>query len=548
MATIVPTPSGTYKALIRMKGWPTTSKTFRLKRDAIDWARRTEDEMVRGVYISRSGSERMTVQEALKRYLAEVTPTKKPTTQRSESISAQHLIGAIGKYSMAALSSELVASYRDQRLAAGKANNTVRIELAMLSNLFTIAMQEWGLGLSHNPVATIRKPSPGKGRDRRLTDEEERCLIEAVDGHSNPMLSWIVTLAIETGMRQSEILNLRLQDVDLESRVVRLSDTKNNSPRIVPLVPAATVAITRAMANPVRPKGTDLVFFGEPGRDGKRRPYQFAKIWGEIKESLGIADLHFHDLRHEAVSRLVEGGLSDQEVAAISGHKSMQMLRRYTHLRAEDLVAKLDGLAKVRAVVFDVYGTIATINSKRSPFARLLQIGIAKGRAKTEDDARTLMTKAWGLKEAADFLGIELTPAELDSLEHDLETELDSIALYPDALPTIRALQRRGIKIAVCSNLAEPYAAPIKRLLPVQLDAYAWSFERQAMKPDRAIYEEVCEMLGCAARQILMIGDTQTADVDGPRRAGMQSILLDRNRSQDSKDSLSTLNGVLNML
>lgn len=236
MATIVPTPSGTHKALVRMKGWPTVSKTFRLKRDAIDWARRIEDEMVRGVYISRSGSERMTTEEALQRYLAEVTPTKKATTQRSEKITAQHLIGFLGKYSMAALSSELVASYRDHRLAVGKSKNTVRIELAMLSNLFTIAIQEWGLGLLQNPVSTIRKPSPGKGRDRRLTADEEKRLLDAVDHHSNPMLSWVVILAIETGMRQSEILNLRVPHVDLRSRVVRLSDTKNNSARTVPLV------------------------------------------------------------------------------------------------------------------------------------------------------------------------------------------------------------------------------------------------------------------------------------------------------------------------
>lgn len=347
MATIVLTPSGTYKALVRMKGWPTTSKTFRLKRDAIDWARRTEDEMVRGVYISRSGSERLTVAEALQRYLKEVTPTKKPTTQRSENISADHLTGFLGKYSMAALSSELVASYRDNRIAAGKSNNTVRIELAMLSNLFTVAIQEWGLGLTHNPVTAIRKPSPGKGRDRRLTANEEKLLLETVDRHSNPMLGWIARLAIETGMRQSEILSLRMHQVDLHSRVVRLADTKNNSARTVPLSIAATTVLKNAIDNPLRPKETDLVFFGEPGRDGNRRPYQFAKIWGSIKEVIGIADLHFHDLRHEAVSRLVEGGLSDQEVASISGHKSMQMLRRYTHLRAEDLVAKLDGLTKV---------------------------------------------------------------------------------------------------------------------------------------------------------------------------------------------------------
>ncbi|MOA04465.1 Tyrosine recombinase XerC [compost metagenome] len=86
------------------------------------------------------------------------------------------------------------------------------------------------------------------------------------------------------------------------------------------------------------------MFFGEPGKDHKRRPYAFTKTWGLIKKRLGLADLRFHDLRHEAVSRLVEGGLSDQEVSAISGHKSMQMLRRYTHLRAEDLVGRLDSI------------------------------------------------------------------------------------------------------------------------------------------------------------------------------------------------------------
>ncbi|MGZ5199200.1 MAG: tyrosine-type recombinase/integrase [Telluria sp.] len=347
MATFVKTDAGTWKAIIRKQGWPITSKTFRTKRDATDWARSAEDEMVRGVYISRAGAERLTVKEAVQRYLREVTPTKKTTTQRSEKITAEHLIGFLGKYSMAALSSDLVASYRDHRVAAGRSNNTVRIELAMLSNLFAIAIQEWGLGLTHNPVAAIRKPNPGKGRDRRLSGDEEKRLLEAVEKYSNPMLGWIVRIAIETGMRQSEILNLRKGQVDLASRVVRLTDTKNNSARTVPLTAPATAALKSAVENPLRPKNSDLVFFGEPGKDGQRRPYQFTKIWAGIKETLGISDLHFHDLRHEAVSRLVEGGLSDQEVATISGHKSMQMLRRYTHLRAEDLVAKLDKLGRL---------------------------------------------------------------------------------------------------------------------------------------------------------------------------------------------------------
>ncbi|MHA6891412.1 tyrosine-type recombinase/integrase [Ralstonia pseudosolanacearum] len=342
MATIVKTPSGTWKAVIRKIGWPTTAKTFRTKRDAEDWARRTEDEMVRGVYLSRAPSEKLTVAGALKRYMEEVSVTKKATTQRSERFTAQHLDAFFGKYSMAAVSADLVAKYRDERLAAGKSNNTVRIELAMLGHLFRTAIQEWGLGLTFNPVSNIRKPSPGPGRNRRLNLDEQQRLFAAADDHSNPMLGWIVRFAVETGMRSSEITGLRRSQIDLQRRVVSLTDTKNGSARLVPLTRVAAEILQLAMDNPVRPLDTDLVFFGEPGRNGHRKPYVFQKLWTRITSDVGLADLHFHDLRHGAVSRLVEAGLSDQEVAAISGHKSMQMLKRYTHLRAEDLVAKLD--------------------------------------------------------------------------------------------------------------------------------------------------------------------------------------------------------------
>ncbi|MGM3274338.1 tyrosine-type recombinase/integrase [Ralstonia sp. 24A2] len=342
MATIVKTPSGTWKAVIRKLGWPTTAKTFRTKRDAEDWARSTEDEMVRGVYLSRAPSEKLTVAGALKRYMDEVSVTKKPTTQRSERFTAQHLEAFFGKYSMAAVSADLVAKYRDERLAAGKSNNTVRIELAMLGHLFRTAIQEWGIGLTFNPVANIRKPSPGPGRNRRLNLDEQQRLFAAADGHSNPMLGWIVRLAVETGMRSSEITGLRRSQIDLQRRLVSLTDTKNGSARLVPLTRVAVEILQLAIDNPVRPLDTDLVFFGEPGRSSHRKPYVFQKLWTRITSDVGLSDLHFHDLRHEAVSRLVEAGLSDQEVAAISGHKSMQMLKRYTHLRAEDLVSKLD--------------------------------------------------------------------------------------------------------------------------------------------------------------------------------------------------------------
>ncbi len=348
MATIVKTPSGTWKALIRKQGWPTKAKTFRTRRDADDWARRTEDSMVRGVYIERGPSERMLVSAAIARYLSEVTPLKKDGTQRAERFRAATIVENLGKYSLAALDAQLVASYRDKRLGQGKSPSTVRLELAMLGHLFTIAIKEWGLGLARNPVSSIRKPSPAKGRDRRLSAAEEHQLREAVHAHSNPMLGWIFEIALQTGMRAGEIVGLRRNQVDLSRRVVRLSDSKNDEARTVPMTKLAQATFAKALANPVRPMDCDLVFFGEPGRDEVRRPYNFNKVWSDIKRGLGMPDLRFHDLRHEAVSRLVEAGLSDQEVSAISGHKSMQMLKRYTHLRAEDLVSKLDEVERRR--------------------------------------------------------------------------------------------------------------------------------------------------------------------------------------------------------
>lgn len=342
MATIVKTESGTWKALVRKTGWPTTSKTFRTKRDAEDWARRTEDEMVRGIFIQRTPSEKMSIQEALQRYEREVSPTKKASTQKREDLRIKLLKEKFGQYSLAALTPGIVADYRDQRLAAGKSNNTVRLELALLGHLYSTAIKEWHIALPSNPVANIRKPSPGEGRNVRLNQKDQQRLLTELQTHSNPMLAWIFQIAVETGMRQGEILNLKIYQVDTERRIVSLIDTKNGMPRTVPLTKLAVQVFKEALEHPMRPSDCELIFFGEPGKDKKRSPYQFNKIWMDIKKNIGLGKLHFHDLRHEAVSRLVEAGLSDQEVASISGHKSMQMLRRYTHLRAEDLVAKLD--------------------------------------------------------------------------------------------------------------------------------------------------------------------------------------------------------------
>ncbi len=344
MATIVKTKSDSWKAIIRITGNPIATKTFRIKRDATDWARTTEDEIVRGIYVPRNNSEKTTITKAFDRYIKEISSLKKPSTHKFEKNRAKFIQKQLGRYTLASLSAEHIANYRDQRLASGLSTDTVRLELALLSHLYTIAIKEWGMGIPANPVLNVRKPKTSKGRDRRLEGDEEQRLFSACESYSNPMLAWIVKLALYTGMRHGEIVSLTRSNVNLEKRTLFLSDTKNGTPRTVPLSHKAVLVLKEVLNHPIRPIDTDLLFYGEPGRDGIRRPYITSKVWNTARKKAGIEGLRFHDLRHEATSRFVEAGLSDLEVSSITGHKSMQMLKRYTHLRTENLSDKIADL------------------------------------------------------------------------------------------------------------------------------------------------------------------------------------------------------------
>lgn len=232
-----------------------------------------------------------------------------------------------------------IASYRDDRLSQINPNtgrsisgNTVRLELAHLSALFNIARVEWGT-CKTNPVEHVRKPKVSSGRDRRLTSTEERRLSRYFK-ERQLHLHIIFHLAIETAMRQGEILSLRWENVDLQLGVAHLPETKNGTSRDVPLSKKA-----RNMLQLIPAQISGPVF--SYTSDG------FKAAWRTAWLTLGIENLHFHDLRHEAISRLFElGTLNVMEIAAISGHRSMNMLKRYTHLRAYQLVRKLDARQK----------------------------------------------------------------------------------------------------------------------------------------------------------------------------------------------------------
>lgn len=204
-------------------------------------------------------------------------------------------------------------------------------------------------------------------------------------------------------------------------------------------------------------------------------------------------------------------------------------------------------LQNSKAVVFDVFGTMAWIRDKRRPYVKLLELLVRAGRKPQQDDGSRLMSENVGLAGAAHLLGVDIPASALAALEIELYAELCTIELYPETVSTLTSLRNAGIKIGLCSNLAAPYAVPIKFLLPFTLDAYAWSFESGAVKPDQLIYKKVCQSLGTDPEQVVMVGDTFEADYNGPRNYGMQAAFLDRRglNTHVVEHQLKTLDDIL---
>lgn len=174
----------------------------------------------------------------------------------------------------------------------------------------------------------------------------------------------------------------------------------------------------------------------------------------------------------------------------------------------------------IRALVFDAFGTLAEIQDRRNPFARL---------ARTSRDRRQrelLMTRAFSLREAVQALGNDRI--NIAALDADLAAELASIRLFPDVIGTLQEARACGLKVGLASNLAAPYAGPLLSLLPFEPDACAWSFEVGYLKPDPRIFEWVCERLNVAACEAVMVGDTFADDYAGALASGMNALHLDR--------------------
>lgn len=333
-----------WQAQVRCEG-KALSKSFFTKADAEAWAKRTEVSIQRASAGLEAPTEAaspdheatdppVTLLSLLDRYEATVIPTKRGHVSeryRLRNLKAHRIASLpIGKVTPAE-----VAAYRDDRLTKVQAPS-VRRELTILRHCLRVAASEWGVDtLEDNPVGRIAKPSSGKARDRRLTEDDIRRIGEGLATTRNPFVKPALLFAIATGMRRGELLSLTWANLDVVGRVAFLPLTKNGESRAVPLSSAALDIIAEVCKLP-RLDGNEKASKVFPLTANALR-----LAWERLRRRCGVEDLRFHDLRHEAISRFFEIGLSVPEVALISGHKDARMLFRYTHLKAEKVAQKL---------------------------------------------------------------------------------------------------------------------------------------------------------------------------------------------------------------
>jgi len=330
--------SGNYRVQIRRHG-KSYSRTFLRKMDADRWERETIIKLQNGELISAA----MTLGDALNKYLKLNTVKKKGRKQETSRINCllkNH--PNLCNIDLTDLTPKDMTGYRDLRLQS-VGPNSVRLELGIISSVLNEAKKEWHVPNMRNVVLEIKRPSSkGTQRDRRLEEDfcEEERLFDVVAKHRNPAMRSIIELAIFTAMRQGEILhkmywqNINFFDDEkgIKRGVVRLEDTKSGTHEVrsrnVPLSPSAVISLERYGIK-------------KRGKVFKYTSSGFRSSWRQVKIKVGLHNFHFHDLRHEAVSRLFEQGLMVMAVASISGHSSFAMLKRYTHQKAIGLAKKL---------------------------------------------------------------------------------------------------------------------------------------------------------------------------------------------------------------
>lgn len=315
---------------IRRKGYPALNRSFATKSDAQAWARKVETDVDRrGLPVGLKVLDTLTLADLLNRYMVEVTAKKRGALRETWAIRTV-LKHDIAKLALSNLSVALVEQHRDRRLQAVKPS-TLNRELAIYRHALEVARRSWGIPIPENPFSIVEKPRVSDARTRRLREGEWEKLRAACAISKNPHVAEMIEFGLETAMRRGEVLRMRWCHLNQVARTLHIPITKNGYARTIPLTPRALRILEGK--RPASAVDQDVVF--------PTTEHAVKMAWRRIISRAKLPDFRYHDLRHEAVSRFFEMGLSMPEVALISGHRDTKMLMRYTHLKPEMVAEKL---------------------------------------------------------------------------------------------------------------------------------------------------------------------------------------------------------------
>lgn len=337
-----------YRAIVRVHGYPTQTKTFKRLTDAKLWVTQIEAAIHKGEFQSVvREAKRHTLCEVIKRYRKEVLPHMSANTQRATSTYLNYWDRELGDYALSFIDAKTVQKKITALTEGGdtriklkigetpkkpKSRKTIKHYRDTLEVLFKHAKQ-WGL-MGQSPMDGVSRITKiNNARVRYLDDDERKRLLDACRNSPNELLYPIVIFALSTGARLGEILKLHTADLNLKQGSATLRDTKNGETRVVPVVEHLQVTLKEHLTwlkafNKELPSPTPWLF---PRRDGQA-PIDIRKAWTNARDEAKLTDFRFHDLRHSTASYLAMNGATLLEIAAVLGHKTLQMVKRYSHL------------------------------------------------------------------------------------------------------------------------------------------------------------------------------------------------------------------------
>jgi integrase len=336
MATINKLPSGRWRVRIRLAGQRPVGRTFSDKQAAKDWARAMEGNRDQIEAFPDAEARRRTVANAIDAYMLDYAGRDASLAGRLAwwrdhcgALSLVDITVARINDNLRQLGREHAHRYNGKAgtksLGRVKGPATINRYLRAISSVLTWCVdQGW---LAKNPAIGIRTREEPRGRVRWLNDEERAALLKACDASAWPMLGLLVRLALSTGARQSELLNLCWRDVNLKTGIAYVRQTKNDEPRVLPLI----TPVRKLLKAQTEPDG-----FLFPGEGDTQQPYKgMRKHWLAALAAAKITDFRFHDLRHSCASYLAMNGATPLEIGDVLGHKTLAMVRRYSHLSSK---------------------------------------------------------------------------------------------------------------------------------------------------------------------------------------------------------------------